>query len=191
MIQCPKIAVVHGSGQILDCICKDIVQFSQRLLDALGNQRRWDMATIEDKLDQMSTMIMRYHACFQSNWFSGFVRKGQRGQVEMITTHEVRAVSDRGCDVKCLKEPLMFNSHCHLSHVSVNDLVHVVDHANKSYKANHLGWEDVISGACKLLTLRDLERCVALCNDAHDAIEGEYHLYEEWQWSFLGRPIYI
>ncbi len=85
----------------------------------------------------------------------------------------------------------MFNSHRHLLQVSMNALVHVVDQANKSYKANCLGWEDVISGACKLLTLRDLERCVALCNDAHDAIEGEYHLYEEWQWSFLGRPIYI
>jgi hypothetical protein len=35
----PTIGVVHGSGQILDRICEDIVQFSQRLLDALGNQR--------------------------------------------------------------------------------------------------------------------------------------------------------
>jgi hypothetical protein len=176
MIQCPKIAVVHGSGQILDCICKDIVQFSQRLLDALGNQRRWDMATIKDKLDQMSTMIMRYHACFQSNWFSGFVRKGQRGQVEMITTHEVRAVSDRGCDVNCLKEPLTCNSCRCMLQASMNALIHVVDHTNESYKANHLGWEDMISGARELLTLRGLERFADLCNDDHDDIEGEYQM---------------
>ncbi len=67
----------------------------------------------------------------------------------------------------------------------------MVDHTNESYKANRLGWEDVISDARKLLTLRDLERFAALCNDAHDAVEGEYHLYKEWQLSFLGRPTYI
>jgi hypothetical protein len=35
----PTIGVVHGSGQILDRICEDIVQFSQRLLSAPGKQR--------------------------------------------------------------------------------------------------------------------------------------------------------
>ncbi len=111
--------------------------------------------------------------------------------MEMITTHNVCAVSDRGHDVKCLKEPLMFNSCCCLLQVSMNTLLHVVEHANKSYKANHLGWGDVISGAHELLTRRDLERFAALCNDAHDAVEGEYHLYKEWQLLFLGRPTYI
>ncbi len=48
---CPTIAIVHGSGQILDRICEDILQFLQRLLDALGNQRRWDMAAIKYELD--------------------------------------------------------------------------------------------------------------------------------------------
>jgi hypothetical protein len=73
----------------------------------------------------------------------------------------------------------------------MNALIHVVHHANKSYKADCLGWEDVISIIHKLLTLRDLERYVSLCNDAYDAVEGEYHLYEEWQLLFLGRPTYI
>jgi hypothetical protein len=73
----------------------------------------------------------------------------------------------------------------------MNALIHMVDHTNKSYKADCLGWEDVISGARKLLTLRDLERFTALCNDGHDAVEGKYHLYKEWQLSFLGCPTYI
>ncbi len=73
----------------------------------------------------------------------------------------------------------------------MNALMHVVDHANKIYKADCLGWEDVINGACELLTLRDLERFAALCNNAHDTVGGEYHLYEEWQLSFLGCPTYI
>jgi hypothetical protein len=97
----------------------------------------------------------------------------------MITTCNVHVVSDGGCDIKCSKfskEPLTFNSRHRSSQVSMNALIHVVDHANKSYKADCLGWEDVISDAHKLLTLRDLERCAALCNDAHDAVEGEYHL---------------
>ncbi len=97
----------------------------------------------------------------------------------MITTCNVHAVSDGVHDVKCSKEPLIFNSCCCLSQVSVNTLIHVVDHANESYKADRLGWEDVISGARKLLTLGDLERFAALCNDIHDAVEGEYHLYKE------------
>jgi hypothetical protein len=32
---------------------------------------------------------------------------------------------------------------------------------------------------------------VALCNNYHDVVEGEYHLYKEWQLSFLGHPTYI
>jgi hypothetical protein len=100
--------------------------------------------------------------------------------VDMITIHIVRAVSDRGRDVICSKDPLIFNSHHCLLKVSMNVLVHVVDHANESYEADCLGWEDVIIGARKLLTLRGLERFAVLCNDAHDTIEGEYHLYKEW-----------
>jgi hypothetical protein len=38
----------------------------------------------------------------------------------------------------------------------MNALIHVVGHTNESYKADHLGWEDVISGARELLTLRAL-----------------------------------
>jgi hypothetical protein len=66
----------------------------------------------------------------------------------------------------------------------------MVDHASKSYKANCLGWEDVISGAHDLLTHRVLESLTAMCNDDNDAVEGEYHLYEEWQSWLLGHPIY-
>jgi hypothetical protein len=73
---------------------------------------------------------------------------GQGGPVEMITTCNLCAVSDRGCDVKCSKDLLMFNSHRCSMQVGMNALIHVVDHANKSYQANCLGWEDLISGAC-------------------------------------------
>jgi hypothetical protein len=73
----------------------------------------------------------------------------------------------------------------------MNALVHMVDYANESYKADCLGWEDVISGARKLLTQRELERFMPLCNDAHDAAEGDHHFYKEWQLLFLGRPTYI
>ncbi len=191
MDQCPSVGVVRGSGHILDRICEDIVQFSQRLLDALGNQRQWDTASIECKLNQMANMITRNHSHFQGSWFSGYVRMGQGGPVEMITTHNVRAVSDRGRDVKFSKEPLTFNSYCCLLQASMNTLIHVVVHTNKSYKANHLGWEDVISGAYKLLTRRDLGRFAALCNDDHDVVEGEYHLYKEWQSLFLGQHLHL
>jgi hypothetical protein len=98
----------------------------------------------------------------------------------MITTCKVHVVSDRGHDVKCSKELLTFNSRCHSLQASMNALMHVVDHASKSYEANCLGWEDVISGAHDLLTHRVLERFTAMCNDDNDAVEGEYHLYKEW-----------
>ncbi len=111
--------------------------------------------------------------------------------MEMITTCNVCTVSDGGCDVKFLKEPLTFNSGCCSSQASMNALIHMMEHANKSYKTDCLGWEDVISGARNPLTCRDLGRFVALCNDDHDAIEGEYHLYKEWWSLFLGHPTCI
>jgi hypothetical protein len=191
MDQRPRVVVVHGSGHILIRICKDIMQFSQRLLDALGAQGQWDATAIERKLNQMSTMIEGYHACFDGIWFSGFVRMGQEGPVEMITTCEVRAVSNGGCDVNCLTKLLMFNSRCLLLQASMEALVHVVDHANKCYKADCLGWRDVISSVHNLLTRRDLERFAALCYDVHNAVEGKYYLYKHWQSSFLGHPTYI
>ncbi len=80
----------------------------------------------------MSTMIMRYHARFEGDWFSGFVRVEQRGRVEIITTRKVHMVSDRGHDVNCPKEPLTYNSCCCLSRASMNALIHVVDHTNES-----------------------------------------------------------
>jgi hypothetical protein len=116
---------------------------------------------------------------------------GQEGQVEMITICKVRTVSNRGHDVNCSTKMLTFNSHCCLSQASVEALVHVVDHANKRYEADCSGWRDVISSAHNLLTCYDLERFGALCNDGHDAIEGEYYPYEHWQSSFPGHPIYI
>jgi hypothetical protein len=73
----------------------------------------------------------------------------------------------------------------------MNALVHIVDHANKCFEADCLGWRDVISSANDLLTCRDLVRSVALCNESYDAVEGEYYLYEHWQYSFLGPPTYI
>jgi hypothetical protein len=48
---------------------------------------------IKDMVDQMSDMIEEYHEFFKSIWFSGFVRVGQEGPLEMITTLAVRAVS--------------------------------------------------------------------------------------------------
>ncbi len=78
-----------------------------------------------------------------------------------------------------------------LSQASINALVYVVDHANKCFEANLLGWRDVISSAHDLLTHSDLEWFAALCNESYDAMEGEYYLYKNWQFSFLGRPTYI
>ncbi len=101
MDQHPRLVVVHGSGRILNRFCKDIMQFSQRLLNALGNQG-WNAAAIKGQLNQMSSMIKEHHARFEGVWFNGFVRMGQGGPVEMITTCEVRTVSNRGRDSKCL-----------------------------------------------------------------------------------------
>ncbi len=95
MDQQPRLVVVYGSGRILNKFCKDIMQFSQWLLDVLGNQG-WDAVAIEGQLNQMSSMIEEHHACFDGIWFSGFVRMGQGGPLEMITTSKVRAVSNGG-----------------------------------------------------------------------------------------------
>jgi hypothetical protein len=47
----------------------------------------------------------------------------------------------------------------------MNALVHIVDHANGCFEANHSGWRDVISSANHLLTCRELGRFTALCNE--------------------------
>ncbi len=73
----------------------------------------------------------------------------------------------------------------------MNAFVHVVDHANKRFEANCLGWRDVISSTHDLITHHDLERFAALCNESSDAVEGEYYLYRNWQFLFLGCPTYI
>jgi hypothetical protein len=73
----------------------------------------------------------------------------------------------------------------------MNALVHIMDHANKCFEANHLGWRNVISSAHDQLTHRNLERFAALCNESYDVVEGEYYLYKNWQFLFLGCPTYI
>jgi hypothetical protein len=45
MDQHQQVVVVHGSGRILNRLCKDIMQSSQRLLDALGSQG-WNAVAI-------------------------------------------------------------------------------------------------------------------------------------------------
>jgi hypothetical protein len=70
-------------------------------------------------------------------------------------------------------------------------LVHVVDHAIKHFEANCLGWRDVISSTNDLLNCRDLGSFPALCNNGHESMEGEYYLYKNWQFLFLGCPTYI
>jgi hypothetical protein len=94
MDQCQRVVVVCGIGRILNSICKEIMEYSQRLLDALGNQG-WKARAIKDVVDQMSNMIEDYHESFEGIWFSGFVRMGQEGPLEMITTCVVCVVSYR------------------------------------------------------------------------------------------------
>jgi hypothetical protein len=76
------------------------MQSSQLLLDALGNQG-WNMAAIKGQLELMSSMIKECHEHFKGIWFSGFVRMGQGGPLEMITTRKVCAVSNGRGDSKC------------------------------------------------------------------------------------------
>jgi hypothetical protein len=90
-----RLVLVHGSGQILNGVHADIMQYSQRLLDALSSQG-WNTAAIEDQLKLMSSMIKGHHEHFTGVWFSGFVRMGQEGPLEMIVTRKVRAVSNWG-----------------------------------------------------------------------------------------------
>jgi hypothetical protein len=66
-----------------------------------------------------------------------------------------------------------------------------VDHANECFETNCLGWRDVISRANHLLICRDLGGFAALCNQSFDAVEGEYYLYQNWQFLFLGPSTYI
>ncbi len=63
MDQCQQIVVVHGSGRILNRLCKDIMQSSQWLLDALGSQG-WNMVAIKGQLKIMSSMIEEHHERF-------------------------------------------------------------------------------------------------------------------------------
>jgi hypothetical protein len=70
-----QLVVVHGSRQILNRVCADIMQYSQRLLDVLSSQG-WNTAAIEDQLILMSSMIEGHHEHFTGVWFSGFVRMG-------------------------------------------------------------------------------------------------------------------
>ncbi len=71
------------------------MQSSQWLLDALGSQG-WNVAAIKGQLKLMSSMIEERHEHFKGIWFSGFVRMGQGGPLEMITTCKVCAVSSWG-----------------------------------------------------------------------------------------------
>jgi hypothetical protein len=77
------------------------MQSSQWLLDALGSQG-WNAEAIKGQLNVMSSMIEEHHERFKGIWFSGFVRIGQGGPLEMITTPKVRAVSNAGGDSRCL-----------------------------------------------------------------------------------------
>jgi hypothetical protein len=95
MDQCQQVVVVHRSKQTLNKLCKDIMQSSQRLLDALGSQG-WNTAAIKGQLELMSSMIKERHECFKGIWISEFVRMGQGGPLGMITTCKVRAVSNMG-----------------------------------------------------------------------------------------------
>jgi hypothetical protein len=90
-----QLVVVHGSKQILNGVCTDIMQYSQRLLDALSSQG-WNAVAIEEQLKLMSSMIEGHHERFTGVWFSGFVRMEQGGLLEIITTRKVHAVSNWG-----------------------------------------------------------------------------------------------
>ncbi len=57
------LVVVHGSGQILNGVCADIMQYSHWLLDVLSSQG-WNVAVIEDQLKLMSSMIEGHHERF-------------------------------------------------------------------------------------------------------------------------------
>jgi hypothetical protein len=46
--------------------------------------------------------ILGENPLFEGIWFSGFVRMGPGGQLKMIATRKVRAVSKGGGDSKCL-----------------------------------------------------------------------------------------
>jgi hypothetical protein len=60
----------------------------------------------------------------------------------------------------------------------MNGLVNVMDHVNKCFEVNCLGWRDVIRRANDLLTCRDLGWFAALCNEGYDAMEGEDYFYK-------------
>jgi hypothetical protein len=132
MEQRSRVVVVRGSGQIINRIHKEIMDFSRRLLNVLGNQGQWNARAIKDKLVQMSDMIEEYHESFEGIWFSGFVWVGQESPLEMIITHKVHTVSKGvGHDLICSTKLLMFYSRYHLLQASMEALVHVVDCINK------------------------------------------------------------
>ncbi len=98
---------------------------------------------------------------------------GQEGPLEMIATRAVGTVSKGvGHNLNCSTKSKSFYSRCHLLQASMEALICMVDHANERYKADCLGWGNVISSAHNLLTCRDLDRFVTLCNDGYDAVQG-------------------
>ena len=66
------VLVVHGSGQILNSTCKEIMEFSRQLMDVLGNQG-WNTRAIKDVANLISNIIKEYHDSFEGIWFRGFV----------------------------------------------------------------------------------------------------------------------
>jgi hypothetical protein len=133
MDQRQRVVVVCGSGQILNSIFEEIMEYFQWLLDALGNQG-WNARAIKDVVKQMSNMIKEYHESFKGIWFGRFVRVGREGPLEMITTCAVRTVSKGvGRGLNCSTKLLTFYScRCPLR-VSMEALICMVDHANERY----------------------------------------------------------
>jgi hypothetical protein len=145
------------------------MQSSQWLLDALGNQG-WNAATIKGQLKLMSSMIEEHNAGFKGIWFSGFVRMGQEGPLEMIATRKVCAVSNGEGVSKCLN--IITNVLFTLSFVT-GFYERLCTCCGSCKQANHSGWRDVISSANDLLTHRDLGRFANLCNNGYKSMKSE------------------
>jgi hypothetical protein len=81
MDQCQRVVVVCGNGQILNSIQEEILKYSQRLLDALGNLG-WNAMAIKDVVSLLEWANTQL-CCSVFNW-----QKSPSGSANMVAKKE-------------------------------------------------------------------------------------------------------
>ncbi len=88
MYRCQRVVVVCGNGKIFNSIREKTLEYSQRLLDTLGNQG-WNSMAIKDVVSPCKgANTQLYHSVF--NW-----QKSPLGSANMVAKKEERKKEKR------------------------------------------------------------------------------------------------